>query len=138
MNLYRYVFNNPQLYTDPLGLAVGDWWDFSANFERARQIAREELLKRSRSHNDMGDAMRHAEWMRRTRQETNACTAWLAGTGHEVDGLLGNQPWAEALMDLHNNAVGRNAGSNNSPVDPSKLWMLPNNGSSYNPYRGVW
>ena len=80
----------------------------------------------------------HAEWMRRTRQETNACTAWLAGTGHEVDGLLGNQPWAEALMDLHNNAVGRNAGSNNSPVDPSKLWMLPNNGSSYNPYRGVW
>ena len=138
VNLYRYVFNNPQLYTDPLGLAVGDWWDFSANFERARQIAREELLKRSRSHNDMGDAMRHAEWMRRTRQETNACTAWLAGTGHEVDGLLGNQPWAEALMDLHNNAVGRNAGSNNSPVDPSKLWMLPNNGSSYNPYRGVW
>lgn len=124
-------------FVDPLGFAVGDWWDFPANFEKAHQIADEELSRRPASHNDMGDAMRHSEWMRRTTQETNACTARLAGTGHEIEGLLNGQPWAEALMDLHNNAVGRNAGSNNMPVDTSRLWTLPNNNSTYNPYQGV-
>jgi RHS repeat-associated protein len=27
LNLYSYVFNQPTLLNDPLGLAVGDWWD---------------------------------------------------------------------------------------------------------------
>ena len=125
------------MYMDPLGLAVGDWWDFPANFERARQIAAEEIARRSSSHNDMGDAMRHSEWMRRTTQETNSCTAWIAGTGHELDGLRRGQPLNEMLMDLHNNAVGRNAGGNNTPVDSTKLWTLPLPGLPYNPYRGV-
>lgn len=124
-------------WVDPFGLEVGDWWDFPANLKRARQIADEELSRRPRSHNDAGGAMRHAEWMRRTTQEANACTAWVAGTGHEIEGLLNGQPWPEALMDLHNNAVGRNTGRNNTAVDPSSLWTLPNNGSMYNPYRGV-
>lgn len=78
--------------------------------------------------------MRHAERMRRTTQETNSCTAWIAGTGHEIEGLLGGQPLNEMLMDLHNNAVGRNAGRNSTPVDPGKLWTLPLSGSPYNPY----
>lgn len=56
-NRYTYVLNNPLSYIDPLGLAVGDWWDFPANFDRVRQIAREELAKRPSSHNDIGDAM---------------------------------------------------------------------------------
>lgn len=129
--------NNPLIYVDPLGLAVGDWWDFPANLNRARQIAREELRKRPASHNDIGDAMRRGEWMRRTTEETNSCTAWLAGTGHEIEGLLDDQPWAEAIMDLHNNAVGRSAGRNDIPVDQGRLWMLPTNGSIYNPYRGL-
>lgn len=122
---------------DPSGLEVGDWWDVPANLRRAREIADEERSKRPNSHNDMGDAMRHAEWMRRTTEETNACTAWIAGTGHEIGGLLGGQPWPEAVMDAHNNAVGRDAGQNKTDVDPNELWTLPDNGSSYNPYGGV-
>lgn len=138
INPFVYVQNNPVNFIDPWGLKAGDWWDFPANFERTKQIASEELAKRPSSHNDIGDAMRHAEWMRRTTQETNACTAWLAGTGHEIEGLLDGQPWGEAIMDLHNNAVGRDTGSDsNTPVDSSKLWTLSNNGSNYNPYQGM-
>jgi len=136
-NLYRYVFNRSTMLTDPTGLAVGDWWDLPANFDRAEEIGREELARRANAHNNIGDAMRHAEWMRRTTQETNLFTAWAAGTGHEVEGLWRGQPISEAMMDLHNNAVGRNAGSNSMSVDPSNLWTLPLNDSQYNPYRGI-
>ena len=132
LNLYTYVGNNPVRFTDQFGLAVGDWWDLPANLERTRQIANEELVKRPNSHNDIGDAMRHAEWMRRTTEETNAFTAWLAGTGHEIEGTLNGQPLDEMLMDLHNNSVGRQAGRKNSLVNPGNLWTLPLNGRLYN------
>lgn len=133
-NLYGYVVGDPVNLIDSAGLAVGDWWDLPANIERAKHIAAEELAKRPLSHNDIGDAMRHAEWMRRTTQETNAFTAWIAGTGHEIEGLAKGQGWDETLMDLHNNSVGRDAGVNNSPVDLNKLWTLPVNDSRNNPY----
>jgi len=134
-NQYNYVQGDPVNWGDPWGLAVGDWWDIPANLTRARQIAGEELDKRPNSHNDIDDAMRHAEWMRRTVQDTNNFTAWLAGTGHEIEGLLKRQPWHEMLMDLHNNSVGRSVGRNNSSVDSKTLWTLPLKGSSqYNPY----
>ena len=135
VNAYGYVNNNPLRYTDPLGLAVGDWWDLPANFERAQQIGLEELAKRPDSHNDMGDAMRHAEWMRRTTQETDTFTALVAGTGHEIEGTLKKgQPLNEMLMDLHNNSVGREAGRNNSSVNLSNLWTLPSKDSKYYSY----
>lgn len=72
--------------------------------------------------------------MRRTTAETNTLTAWLAGTGHEIEGAFKGQPWDEMLMDLHNNSVGRDAGRNNSVVDPRNLWTLPLNYLQYNPY----
>jgi hypothetical protein len=78
--------------------------------------------------------------MRRTTLEVNLFTAWIAGTGHELDNVAFQlQPWSETLMDLHNNAIGRNAGSVGGPVDPSQLWTLrPDNlGSTYSPYAGV-
>lgn len=137
LNTYAYVGNDPINKIDPLGLATGDWWDIPANFDRTQQIAKEELAKRPNSHNNIGDAMRHSEWMKRTSQETNTFTAWIAGTGHEIEGTLKGQPWNEMLMDLHNNSVGREAGNNNSSIDPSKLWTLPLNDSQYNPYSDV-
>jgi RHS repeat-associated protein len=133
-NLYAYVGNNPVMGVDPSGLKAGDWWDLPANLARAQQIAGEELARRPNSHNDIGDAMRHAEWQRRTTQETNAFTAWLAGTGHEIEGMLRGQPMNEMLMDLHNNSVGRDAGRAGSSVSPSNLWTLPLRNTEHNPY----
>lgn len=75
--------------------------------------------------------MRHAEWSHRMVQEINLFTAWVAGTGHEIQGMLHGQPWAEMLMDLHNNAVGRRSGST---INQSLLWTLPLGQSQYNSY----
>jgi RHS repeat-associated protein len=133
VNLYAYVGNNPVLLIDPLGLAVGDWWDLPANFGRAREIAREELLNRPTQHNDLGDAMRHAEWNRRMVEETNTFTAWVAGTGHEVDNLLSDGwEWRESMMDLHNNAEGRTAGQQDRPVNVNNLRTMPGSLTPYN------
>mgnify|MGYP001619045893 CR=1 FL=1 len=93
----------------------------------------EELARRLTSHNDMGDAMRHAEWMRRTTKETNSCTARIAGIPHDIENLLDGYPLNETLMGLHNNA-GRDAGRNGTPVNPGKLQMMPYYGY---PYQGV-
>jgi RHS repeat-associated protein len=124
-NVYAYAANNPLRYTDPIGLAVGDWWDFPSNIQRTREIAAEELAKRRiNAHNNIDDALRHSEWMRRTTAETNVCVAFIAGTGHEIEGMLEGQPMDEMIMDLHNNAVGRDAGSNGTSVDPADLVTL--------------
>lgn len=128
MNLYGYVNNDPINLLDVSGFRVGDWWDLPANFDRARQIANEELAKRPSGHNNAEDAMRHAEWSRRMVEEINDFTAWVAGTGHELDGVFRGQPWGEAFMDLHNNAVGREAGRNRSPVNPNDLQNSPGDG----------
>lgn len=81
--------------------------------------------------------MRHAEWMQRTVQETNVFTAWVAGTGYEIEGALNGQPINEMIMDLHNNAVGRSAGSNGVQIDSGQLWTLPLGDSQYNPYQNI-
>jgi RHS repeat-associated protein len=130
-NLYSYVGNDPLSEIDLLGLARGDWWDprtYLPDYDRARQIGLEELA-RHRGHNDADDAMRHAEWSRRMRCEIGPFTAWSSGVGHEIGDLFHGMPWSESMMDLHNNAEGRQAGSEGRPVDPGRLVTSPTNSS---------
>jgi RHS repeat-associated protein len=87
INPYRFVANNPIRFKDPYGFAVGDWWDLPANYNRAQEIAREELALHQ-GHNNLDDAMRHAEWSQRMTDELGAGNAWLFGTGHELEGML--------------------------------------------------
>jgi RHS repeat-associated protein len=134
-NVHAYVANNPARYMDPLGLKVGDWWDVIANLNRAYDIGIEELNIRSGPgmRNNIEDAKRHAEWMRRTTEETNALTAWLAGVGHELQNLTEGAPLEEILMDLHNNAQGRDAGRDGRPVDPNSLQTIGGADKPYHP-----
>ena len=72
--------------------------------------------------------------MKRTAEETNVCTAWIAGTGHEIEAVFKGHPFSEFMMDLHNNSVGRNAGENISAIDQGQLWVLPSATVNINPY----
>ena len=130
VNLYGYVQNNPVMFVDPSGLAVGDWWDLPANYERAQEIAAEEHRNFAGHHNDLGDAMRHATWSNRTVEETNLFTAWSAGLAHEIDNLINdNSPWRETLMDLHNNQIGRDAAATSTQINQSYLRTDPKGSS---------
>ncbi|WP_291330359.1 RHS repeat-associated core domain-containing protein [Desulfovibrio sp. UCD-KL4C] len=103
--------------------------------KKGEEIAIEELKKRGRgNHNNEGDAMRHAEWSRRMTEELGSTRAWAFGVAHEIDGLINNQPWSEAMMDIKNNAEGRAAANEERPVDHSKLQKSPKKGLTINPY----
>ena len=103
---------------------------YGPDFTEARRIAQEELMKKPLDHNNMGDALRHAEWGRRMVEEINLITSILAGYGHELEGIRDGQPFSETMMDLHNNAVGREAGKQGLPVNPLDLRVIPP-GTSY-------
>ena len=132
-NLYGYVGSDPVNFVDPNGLARGDWWDLPANYSYAHQTGTQ-LKNQMPGWNDAGDAARHAEWNRLMAQNTNLFTAWTTGVGHEITGLINGQSLSEALMDLHNNSIGRNAGSSGSAVNPLDLVISPGGISKYNPY----
>jgi RHS repeat-associated protein len=124
-NIFRYVGNDPLNWRDPMGLAVGDWWDLSSNYRRAKEIADEESSKH-RGHNDCDDAMRHADWSKRMAEELGKGYANLFGTGHEIAGMMNinnHQPLNEMMMDLHNNAIGRNAAG--GTINPGSLQNSP-------------
>jgi len=132
VNIYTYVYNKPLLLIDPLGLAVGDWWDILNNYYRARQIADEELRKHQ-GHNDCDDAIRHAMWNKRMTEDLGYPYSWVFGTGHELHNLFQGQPFQEIRMDLHNNSVGRTAAGGS--INQGNLQTSPGSGARY-PYQG--
>ncbi len=123
---YVRVANNPLRFVDRNGQEVGDWWDFYANYQRSYEIG-EELLGSHKGHNDINDAMRHSTWQMRTTLETNSFTAWSSGIAHEIENLLQGGSLDETLMDLNNNAEGRDAANENREINPDNLDILDEN-----------
>jgi len=127
--------------------AARQWWNLPAKIAAGRRIANEELQKYP-THNDAGDAMRHAEWSQRMAKEIGPIFSRLAGLEHEgqnivdsVDQNIGRfvdpeayagrpvagvgQTIAESGMDLRNNAAGIRAARDGSPIDPAGLKVAP-------------
>ena len=85
VNLYAYCGNNPINFADPFGLEAeqgGAWWGNAWNswsnlvtvdFSTANLIAREVANKYPSGHNNLEDAMRHAEWSKHRQQDKNSC-----------------------------------------------------------------
>lgn len=134
VNIYTYVHNRPLQLIDPLGLAVGSWWDILANYYRARQIADEERRKHQ-GHNDCDDAMRHAAWNKRMTEELGYWYSLIFGAGHELQEILQGQPPQEMRMDLHNNSVGRNAAGGS--INQGDLQTSPGSGINLPYQRGT-
>jgi len=113
-------------HVDPVGSAGRQ----IARYQRAREIGNE-VSGQHKGRDNLGDAMRHAEWNRRMVEEVGPLTAWSAGIANEAGrarlGLVKGEPidWAAIKMDLHNNAVGREAGAAGTSVDKNKLRKSP-------------
>jgi RHS repeat-associated protein len=84
----------------------------------------EKWKKKYPGHNDLSDAMRHAETSKEIAEKYGKAVADALGTLNEVKGNLNGQPQNEADMDYYNNTVGRNA-AGKGPIDPSKLITKP-------------
>ena len=136
-----------------LGGAVSpaqQWWNFPAKLAAGKQIAGEEADKFSGHHNDIGDAMRHAEWSQRMATEIDPAFSRAVGRYHEGDNIATNaakaaaafltngaspglhgfapstrQTLAESRMDLHNNEVGLEAARRGLAIDPQDLIKAP-------------
>ncbi len=136
LNMYKFCINNSIIFIDLFGLKVGDWWDLLGNHGRADHLAHVIMQERG-GHNDFSDAMRHAEWSKRTAEQTNPFTAWYAGLGHELEGFWDNvikedmsakDYLSEMAMDLHNNAEGRNAKHQKRDINKDNLVTNPDAG----------
>jgi RHS repeat-associated protein len=128
MNWYAYVGNDPVNKNDPTGkdavrIITYLTLHIANEFNKAKEIARQESSKRPRAHNDLGDALRHSSWNKRMIEETNLPSVVVQAIGiqHEVKGLLNDQPMEEFWMDLNNNAEGRNAAIENRNINQGNL-----------------
>ena len=65
-------------------------------------------------HNGRADAARHAYWNAIMTVDWNATDAEGLSTAHEKTGLDGGNPHNETVMDMENNAHGRDIGSGES------------------------
>jgi hypothetical protein len=137
LNAYGFAAGDPINYADPFGLCP--WWmnispgrckafDRLRPAERAvvekygykiagkaydiwgeaQTVANEHYPKGRGKANGLNDAFKHTYGSCRLTQATNANIALDFGEGHE--NILGN-PTNSAIMDRHNNGVGRSVGS---------------------------
>jgi RHS repeat-associated protein len=133
LNLYAYVRNDPLNEADPEGLGPEDWWDIAAKIDRATVIGREEL-RRFNTHNDKGDALRHAEWSYRMVKDVGVNWATFFGLFHELQDTARGQPLNELRMDVHNNTVGIAAAQSDTPIDQKNLITTPMSGKEYSQF----
>lgn len=82
--------------------------------------------KLQKGHNDLRDAMRHAETSRNVSNAMGEVPAHILGTVRELwETYVERAPRDEMDMDLHNNAEGRVASRERRPVDPRNLQPAP-------------
>ncbi|HEY3695155.1 portal protein [Phenylobacterium sp.] len=109
-----------------------------AKIEAAQRISKQEYILHAGHHSDEGDALRHAEWSRRTADVAGPVFTKMAGWEHEIQGVLPQvglgpqgvrlapgQPLGEAAMDLRNNPEGVRASRERRPIDRSRLQTAP-------------
>ncbi|MEW6609292.1 MAG: RHS repeat-associated core domain-containing protein, partial [bacterium] len=114
VNFYVYCNNSPVNWIDPLGLAVGDWWDYKSNIEFIAKTTAVEAYNEAKRSGLPGaaggpqDAYRHALWNQKMKEGSSPLNALVASTYHElVDNVKdGTQTWEDLLMDMHNNLKG--------------------------------
>lgn len=130
----------------PLRERAGRWWDLKAQYDWTGQVANEELERYPPKvfTDDAGDAMRHAEWQRRSAEVAGPVVPYVVGLAHEADALVFNalekaksdpagrrrlpttgEIMDRVRMDLHNNAEGLKAARKRRPIDVSKLQTAP-------------
>jgi hypothetical protein len=129
----------PERQSLTLEQRAGRWWDLPAKVQAANRLTDEELALHDGHHNDEGDALRHAEWSRRTSEAAGPGFTTAAGWAHEIEDLAPQLsydrngdyhaqfigPISETAMDLRNNAEGRRAAMEGRPIDRSKLQTTP-------------
>jgi RHS repeat-associated protein len=123
LNQYVFCGNNPRNFIDPLGLKVGDWWDYPANVEFNAKVAAAQAFSEARDSGLPGassgpqDAYRHTRWNQIMAQDMGKVNAFLASAYHELVHNVkdGTQNWNDFRMDMHNNLTG--VLSSKNPID---------------------
>ncbi len=103
------------LWTHPIAAA-----DFNANAKTAMAEAKKRFSAGS-LHNGSGDAFRHCLWSAMNARDQGMDLAKAFGDAHES--FDGNPP-KEKAMDLHNNGVGYDLGSQASGASDRHLSVL--------------
>jgi len=133
-NLYLYCHGDPINSLDPWGLvsvAPTSCIDFGLELIKAYRIYRDARDKQP-GHNDIRDAMRHADTSKRVAEDTSLFTSALLGLANEVKNLAyDRQPSGEVGMDLYNNLQGLLSAATGNPINPDQLKTLDPSSDSY-------
>lgn len=96
----------------------------AADFNSNANVALEEARKRFAAvslHNGSGDAFRHTLWSAMNARDQGKEIAKMFGDAHEE---FDKNPSAEKSMDLHNNAIGYDIGTNKHGASDRHLAVL--------------